>query len=364
MNKPFSIYLDLVRFSAAVLVYFYHSNQRFLSTELLPASHFGHSSVIVFFVLSGFIISYITDTKENDWRVFMASRFSRVFSVVVPAILVTLLADGIGRQLYPAIYSGYPFDQFGLRLLASSLLMNETWLISVTFFSNVPYWSIGYEWWYYMAFACLHFLRGRSAWLAFAAIFALLGPKLVLLAPIWWLGVLLHRWRSLAQLSAPAALLGLLASIAGIVAFHWLDVEAACSAWLSDQLGAELHRNLTFSKFFLSDYLLGPLVFLNFACMRVLATRAGDFFQAIERPTRFLAQYTFTLYLLHQPLFLFWGAVVRGNPGTPAYWLSVTALTFATVGLIGHFTENKRGLLRDWALTLLRRGQAPQRHYT
>ncbi len=354
MNRPFSIYLDLVRFSAAVLVYLYHSNQRFLSTELLPASSFGHSSVIVFFVLSGFIISYITETKENDWRVFMASRFSRVFSVVAPAVVLTLCADALGRQLYPAIYAGYPYDQFALRLLASSLMLNETWLISVTFFSNVPFWSISYEWWYYVAFASLLFLHGRTAWLMFIGVFVLLGPKLLLLAPIWWLGVLLHRWRSLERLPAPAAWLGLVLSVVGIVAFHRLDAEGSAKALLAELIGAELHRSLTFSKFFLSDYLLGGLVFLNFACMRVLAAHAAPLMKAIEAPVRFLAQYTFTLYLLHQPLFLLWGAVLRGDPGGPAYWLSVTALTFVSVGIVGHFTENKRGLLRDWVLHALR----------
>lgn len=42
MNKGFSIYLDLVRFLAACLVYIYHSNQRLLVEEILPASNFGH----------------------------------------------------------------------------------------------------------------------------------------------------------------------------------------------------------------------------------------------------------------------------------------------------------------------------------
>ena len=44
MNRAFSIYLDLVRFLAACLVYLYHSNQRLLSTEILPVSNYGHSS--------------------------------------------------------------------------------------------------------------------------------------------------------------------------------------------------------------------------------------------------------------------------------------------------------------------------------
>ena len=84
LSKPFSIYLDLVRFTAACLVYLWHSNMRLLVTDVLPASNSGHSSVIVFFVLSGFVIAFVTDTKEGHWIDYTSSRLSRVFSVVIP----------------------------------------------------------------------------------------------------------------------------------------------------------------------------------------------------------------------------------------------------------------------------------------
>ena len=77
MNKAFSIYLDLVRFLAACLVYVSHTNLRLLSTEIVPISSYGRSAVTVFFVLSGFVIAYITDTKETKWTVYAASRLSR-----------------------------------------------------------------------------------------------------------------------------------------------------------------------------------------------------------------------------------------------------------------------------------------------
>ena len=75
----------------------------------------------------------------------------------------------------------------------------------------------------------------------------------------------------------------------------------------------------------------------------------------IASPVRFLANYTFTLYLLHQPLFLFWAAVIRGDPKAPWYWSSVTVLTMLSVVLIGHFTETRRHVLRTWLLSLFRR---------
>ncbi len=355
INRPFSVYLDVVRFLAAVLVYLWHSNQRFLIESPLPASDFGHSSVIVFFVLSGFVIAYVTDTKESTVATYAASRISRVFSVAIPAIVITLVLDGIGRRLDPEIYSGYPYDQFLARIGGSLLMANELWLISITSFSNVPYWSICYEWWYYVTFAMVVFLPPRMGLLAATVMMLIIGPKLILLAPVWWMGVLLYRWRLPLQLSVTTSWAFVVISVAGIVAFHRFGISHMAGEWLKGVIGGDLHRSLTFSKDFPADYLLGALVFLNFAGMRNVAAAGGGALISIERPVRFLASYTFTLYLLHQPLFLFWAAVVRGNPATPWYWAGVTALTALSVGVVGSFTENRRHLLRAWMLPCFRR---------
>lgn len=352
MNRPFSVYLDLVRFVAAFLVYLYHSNQRFLTESILPASDYGHSSVMVFFVLSGFVIAFVTATKENTLASYSASRIARVFSVTIPAICLTLLLDAVGRSLYSDIYSGYPYDRFFPRIVGSLTMLNEIWLVSITSFSNVPYWSICYEWWYYVTFAMISFFPLRIG-IPLALVSALIiGPKLILLAPIWWLGVLLYRWRRLLDISIGWSGVLLLMSVIGIVAYHVAGVSEAASSWLKSVLGDDLHRSLTFSKFFVGDYLLGVLVFLNFAGMRNLLARHGQLLLRVEKPVRFLANYTFTLYLLHQPLFLFWGAVVRGDPAGPWYWLAVTTLMLASVAIVGHFTENRRKSIRDFLMAL------------
>ena len=358
MNRAFSVYLDLVRFAAACLVYLYHSNQRLLVREILPASNYGHSAVIVFFVLSGFVIAYVTDTKERHWVTYAASRISRIFSVAIPAIGLTLVLDAIGRQLYPALYGGYPFDLLVVRAGASLLLLNEVWFVSITSLSNVPYWSICYESWYYVAFALVAFAPRRTAWLVIAALALVLGPKLVLLAPIWAAGVVLYRWKALAKLSAPVSWALVVGSVVGIVFFHRFDVPGIASQHLKGWIGAEWQKQLTFSQYFLSDYLLGILVLCNFAGMRAVASSLGRPLLAVERPVRFVAGFTLSLYLLHQPLFLFWAAVVQGDPDGIGYWVAVTTLTALSVLLIGHFTESKRHRLKGWVHERLQRLQA------
>lgn len=355
MNKAFSIYLDLVRFAAACLVYVYHSNQRLLVHDILPASNYGHSSVIVFFVLSGFVIAYVTDTKERDWPSYAASRISRVYSVALPAIALTLVLDALGRSFMPALYANYPSELQAVRAVTSALMLNEVWLVSITSLSNVPYWSICYETWYYAAFGVAMFMPHRWAAIGLALLALMLGPKIVLLAPIWLAGVLLYRWKRLERIGTSASVALLLVSVVGIVGFHVADVQGVCAEWLKGILGEQLHRELTFSKFFVSDYLLTLLVFANFVAMRRLAESSAALWSFVERPVRFVAGYTFTLYLLHQPLFLFWGAVLRGDPKGYGNWLAVTALTAASVLFVGHFTESRRHGLRTWLLARLRR---------
>lgn len=347
LPRPFSIYLDLVRFVAACLVYVYHSNQRWLVEPILPLAHYGHTSVIVFFVLSGYVIAYVTDTKERDWATYTASRLSRVYSVALPTLVLTLLLDWAGRRFFGADL-GYPFDWFSVRILGSLLMANEVWFVSITSFSNVPYWSICYEVWYYVAFGVLVFMPRRRALIVVAVLALLLGPKVVLLAPIWALGVVLYRWQRLADISEGAGWLLALGSAVGIGLYLHYDVEHRAAQPLHALLGKHWFEQLAFSRWFIGDYLLGPLVMFHFAGMRRIASRLSPVFMTVERPVRLLAAYTFTLYLLHQPLFLFWGSVLRGDSSGYGNWALVTLLTAASIALVGTLTENRRRGLTRW----------------
>jgi peptidoglycan/LPS O-acetylase OafA/YrhL len=120
-------------------------------------------------------------------------------------------------------------------------------------------------------------------------------------------------------------------------------------------VGADAYRQLTFSKFFLADYLLTVLVFANFAGMRRVAPSLSGVFLHVAPVVKWLAGYTFTLYLLHQPLFLFWGAVWHGDPSNAVTWWVVTGLTAVSVLGMGALTEQRREPLRRWLADVLGR---------
>jgi hypothetical protein len=87
MNRPTSIYLDLVRFGAAAVVFVVHAGfDRF--TGGLPIlwrfGDLGNDAVMVFFVLSGFVIAYVSDQKETTPREYFAASLLRSDSCLGP----------------------------------------------------------------------------------------------------------------------------------------------------------------------------------------------------------------------------------------------------------------------------------------
>lgn len=89
MDPILSIYLDLIRVGAAIVVALSHAWPVLFPHFPLPFP--GHQAVIVFFVLSGFVIAYTTDRKDRTLKIYMANRLSRLWSVIIPALLIGAL---------------------------------------------------------------------------------------------------------------------------------------------------------------------------------------------------------------------------------------------------------------------------------
>ena len=60
------------------------------------------------FVLSGYVISFVSSIKETSFEQFAVSRLARVYSVALPAVFLTPCLDLIGRSYYPLAYEGWP----------------------------------------------------------------------------------------------------------------------------------------------------------------------------------------------------------------------------------------------------------------
>lgn len=322
MNKSFSIYLDFVRFFAAALVFIFHA--RDIMDLHLGISNFGHEAVIIFFILSGYVIAHVSAGKEKTLKDYTVSRLARIYSVALPAIVLTWILDRAGFAICPAAYEAgkQAWDHAAVRAGSATFFLGEIWILSIQLFSNVPYWSLNYEVWYYVGFALLMYVGGGRGRLLFLLLCLFTGPKILLLAPLWWAGVYIRRSKRLNALS-PRAGLGLVAlSVAGVFVYIFFGLGVRGMESHEFLLRHGLPLKLAYSKQFLTDYFLGLAVAAHFVGMRALCASRPALFDAVEKPVRAVAASTFTLYLLHQPLLLFFHALLyRESLTAGRFWL-------------------------------------------
>jgi peptidoglycan/LPS O-acetylase OafA/YrhL len=364
MTPVFSVYLDLVRAAAALMVLLYHaSNDEFGGRWLKHAfSHTGTPGVIIFFVLSGFVISWTAATKEKDFKVFIINRLARLWSVAIPALALTYIADRIGYAIYPQIYSVIEnwtslIAQPSNQLMASSVFLNQVWFLDVRPLSNNPFWSLSYEWWYYAAFGCFTLLRGRAGLLLGLAALAVMGPKIWLLFPVWLMGVAVHRLglrRTLPMTLAIPMFLAPLGVFGVFALYEALHLRALVE-------GAIDHRYLAFSVIFIPATMFGVLMALNLYAFPSLERYLAPTLSKIEKPVRWVAGATLSIYLYHYPLLYLFGALFRVEPTSPS-WKNfvIVVLTLASCFALSSVTESKKRLVRGWLEEIYRLVTRPE----
>jgi peptidoglycan/LPS O-acetylase OafA/YrhL len=164
---------------------------------------YGRTAVMVFFVLSGFVIAWVTDMRERTIDEYTLSRVARLYSVILPAFILTAVLDHIAMAIDPRLYGPNaivlmnrgPLDIF-LGFALSLVFLGQSWTAMFFPGSDIPFWSVNFEAWYYVLFGAATFLRGRR-WIAALAAAALLAvPKILLFFPIGLMGLSAWRWHA------------------------------------------------------------------------------------------------------------------------------------------------------------------------
>jgi peptidoglycan/LPS O-acetylase OafA/YrhL len=330
MTKALSLYLDALRFGAAFTVFVSHwAGARYSGGLFWRVMAYGRTSVIVFFVLSGFVIAWVTETRERTFEDYAFSRIARLYSVIVPAFLLSAILDRLAIAIDPQLYgpelSLSPAERF-LGYALSAVFLGESWGLTMLPGCNVPFWSLNYEAWYYVLFGAALFLRGWDRIMAVAAAALLSGPKILLLLPIWLMGLLAWRWRA-----ALHARQGAVLAFAAAAAFAALEVlggqqlfDEAATPWLP----------FSFSAY---DYVVGALVAVFITALTNIPLRQpGD---REQRLIRWLAGTSFGLYLYHYPLLNFFGTVVPGSAAGTMHGMLVFGLTLGVALPLARLTE-------------------------
>jgi peptidoglycan/LPS O-acetylase OafA/YrhL len=329
--------LDILRGGAAVAVFINHWRNLTLvdsrdlripnlATKMLYfATGFGHQAVVVFFVLSGYLVGTAVVRAEWggtwSWSAFAAARLSRLLIVLWPALVLQTILDTLGMHLFGigSVYSGawgnVQSGPVASRLSLGIGLGNAFFLQEIlcpTFGSNSPLWSLSYEFWYYLAFPfgvqLLSWRRSISerllALTASCAIALFVGSGVRSMAPLWLLGVVVgcasrRRWTLLARR-----------------VFGSVTAALAVSALALARLG-----KFTEIGALASDYVVGICVAL-FIYSLVTARESPAPHGVALRLATFMARSSYTLYLVHLPALMFAVAAsrqeARWEPGTRA----------------------------------------------
>lgn len=184
-----------------------------LLTIFYAVTGFGHEAVLVFFVLSGYLIgSTIVATKEHPhfWGNYLISRLLRLYIVIIPALALTFFVDSLGLALFGGggVYSGQrefgalmlrPIDSgFAADVFLGNLFFLQTIVVPI-YGSNAPMWSLSNEFWYYIIFPLLLLSASRRYILVIRFFFLILAVGILVFVGkdirfyflSWLLGVLI-----------------------------------------------------------------------------------------------------------------------------------------------------------------------------
>ncbi len=343
-NDAFSATLDLVRWFAAFLVVIAHSRHLlFVDYKNISAGHslfmkgfyfltgLGHESVILFFVLSGYLVggTALIRLFENKWnfKEYFINRFSRIYTVLFPALVLGGLLDFIGTHYVnqSQIYTNVLIYNIGS---LNSIIANQ--LNFTTFFgnllnlqtiavprlgSNQPLWSLANEWWYYMLFglfANAYFFRGQGKSVAFFSA----GVGLVL---FYFLPSNIQLWFAI-------WMLGALTSLVNITKFR-LPVIVSFLILIVGMAVSRLSHSDDGSGNVWVDLLRDSLLAICF-CFVLIQLKAREFVLPAMALHPKLASFSYTVYLIHFPILIFLTALHHDVLGLK-FFVQPSLLTFA-----------------------------------
>ena len=325
---------------AAFAVFVSHyATQHFTGGLFWQLQPYGAEAVDIFFVLSGFVIGCATDGREAGPRSYAVNRAARLWSVALPALLLTLMLDAAGSSARPELYTAaevphYHPDGSLWRYLLSAVFLNQTWYLDITPGTDWPYWSLGYEPWYYVIFGVAMFAPGKVRIAAALVAAGIAGPKVIALFPLWLAGLACARLARDLRPSTWAGAACAAASVAGWIGYEvWALHHGRLLGLGPDWFG---RRELA------QDYVVGALFALHLIGICHLSDPFGWLLSRFARAIRWLAGATFTLYLMHYPIMQCLIATLPWPRDSAVSRLLLPILSLAAVFLFAALTERRK----------------------
>lgn len=287
-------------FAAAIVVIFHFARPH--NAQLLNFISHGAIGVMIFFVLSGFILTYSYSLGSGEvrgtLRSFWAARFARLYPVYATGVLlfVPIIIMAANTPLWHRTVTA-----------VLSLAVLQAWfhLLGLSWgMWNPPGWSLSAEMFFYLVFpmACISLSKASTS-------------RLVIISVICWalsvLGMNMHAlahlteddlWAFLPLVRLPEFLLGMAAGLIwkrrNTAAFDQLAPYFAITAVavLVAAMCLAVNDKMFFSGFFSP---VAAVLICSLACGRGLLVRIMS-----SRPVVLLGGASYSMYILHWPLWL------------------------------------------------------------
>jgi peptidoglycan/LPS O-acetylase OafA/YrhL len=254
-----------------------------------------------------------------------------------------LVADAIGLRENAASYQG-SFQALSPGLLVRSVLfIGEQWNTHRYPGSNGPYWSLGFEVWYYVTFGAFLFAPRQWGWLLAAAALAFIGPKVALIFPAWLFGMAVYHYcaahgmpHCAARRLSPATGWILLAVPLAVLAVYQMAPYP--------QPYLQAFQNITFDPDrFLSlgqDYLVAALFSAHLIGFVTLSATFAPWLERHARIIRWISGATFSIYLAHLPIMHLLVAISPSSKSSP--WTLALLLTVTPILCLGFAEISER----------------------
>jgi peptidoglycan/LPS O-acetylase OafA/YrhL len=368
----------MTRFGLALSVALSHWTQGYFQETWPDLTNSAIAAVGGFFVLSGYTIRLLTPAGESfSGTSFFVERLSRLWSVALPALLLTLVLDLISYSVGPEYYmrSWGIFTTHPLfRIVVNVGFVSQCWGWDIKPFTNSPFWSLSYEAGFYLLYGLYRTLGGWRRAAAIVAVALVLGPNVLLMLLVWLSGVVLYDVTNRAPGRAGSLWprVALVSAIAGVVGWFALGPGPELSRKLTMGINAAfasaqsaLGRGpLRFDPRRIDGYLLlGALGFwLLYAALLPLCRELD---QRIRVPARLwrwgraAGNFTFPLYLLHFPLFVLLGALGFYDRNSSLQKVACFALVCAAIVATSPLFDVCKFALRRYLDAAVRRFEAP-----
>jgi peptidoglycan/LPS O-acetylase OafA/YrhL len=277
------------------------------------------------------VIAHTTSVKKRTMKEYAVARLSRLYSILIPAIILTALCAYLSYIVAPDIFLEYYNRGYHvMRLLLASIFANEFWFRSAAPPNNSPLWSLGYEFWYYMLFGIIYFWnKKRRIWygILLITIIVLIGPKILLLMLVWLFGWIAYHF---CKISLPMP-------IARVLFVLLLSIATILSTILPElpyQIG---DTPFYFSNQFFSDWILGLIVAM---ALCLLPTQQEQQFgtSIMLKRFRLLGNLTYPIYTFHYPVLVLIYCISIKCKSLSILWLISIALVVCV--LLGLFFES------------------------